>query len=150
MIASLSDIRYRYKGASDDALRGITLEVKRGEVLGLIGPDGAGKTTLLRCMAGVLTPCAGAMRLPAGAESNAIGYMSQRFSLYEDLSIRENLRLFAVLRNIPSSVSVEETPALLETAGLAPFAERLAGKLSGVEQNVPGLARTRWKVKSGE
>lgn len=131
MIASLSDIRYRYKGASDDALRGITLEVKRGEVLGLIGPDGAGKTTLLRCMAGVLAPCAGAMRLPAGTESNAIGYMSQRFSLYEDLSIRENLRLFAVLRNIPSSVSVEETPALLETAGLAPFAERLAGKLSG-------------------
>ena len=131
MIASLSGIRYRYKGASADALQGITLEVKRGEVLGLIGPDGAGKTTLLRCMAGVLAPCAGTMQLPSGAKTNAIGYMSQKFSLYEDLSIRENLRLFAVLRDIPTAVSAEEMPALLETAGLAPFAERLAGKLSG-------------------
>ena len=131
MIASLSGIRYRYKGALADALQGITLEVKRGEVLGLIGPDGAGKTTLLRCMAGVLAPCAGTMQLPSGAKTNAIGYMSQKFSLYEDLSIRENLRLFAVLRDIPTAVSAEEMPALLETAGLAPFAERLAGKLSG-------------------
>ena len=142
MIASLSGIRYRYKGASADALQGITLEVKRGEVLGLIGPDGAGKTTLLRCMAGVLAPCAGTMQLPSGAKTNAIGYMSQKFSLYEDLSIRENLRLFAVLRNIPTAVSAEEMPALLETAGLAPFAERLAGKLSGGMKQRVALIRT--------
>lgn len=131
MLAALSDVHYRYKSESEEALRGVSLGIERGEILGLIGPDGAGKTTLMRLLAGVLTPSGGSLQLPGEGEGNSVGYMSQRFSLYEDLSISENMRLTAALRDIPATQAAAETGELLRLAGLEPFTERLAGKLSG-------------------
>lgn len=137
MIACIENLVYRYKGAEHDALGGVSLQLARGEVLGLIGPDGAGKTTLLRTMAGLLRPTSGSLRileqepLQHHAELSAkVGYMSQRFSLYEELSVAENMRLTAGLRGIPPARAAE-TEHLLRAAGLEPFTARRAGQLSG-------------------
>lgn len=125
-VATVTELRYRFKEAEADALRGVSLEVRRGEVLGLIGPDGAGKTTLQRLMTGLLQPASGKVSV-----KGRIGYMSQKFSLYEDLSISENMRLFATLQGVPEQVQAVERTKLLAAAGLAPFESRFAGKLSG-------------------
>ncbi|EGV17173.1 ATP-binding cassette domain-containing protein [Thiocapsa marina] len=131
------------------ALDGVSLELRPGVVTGLIGPDGAGKTTFMRLAAGLLVPDAGRIQvlgLDASADSLAvqsrIGYMPQRFGLYEDLSVRENLDLYADLQG----VSVAERPArherLMEMTGLGPFGTRLAGQLSGGMKQKLGLACT--------
>lgn len=138
--AQASGLCYRYaddEGAAE-ALHELSFDWREGEVLGLIGPDGAGKTTLLRLMAGLLRPSAGELRL-LGLDpvrdhamlSRQVGYMPQRFSLYEDLTVQENLRLCASLRGVPRREALAQEPELLEAAGLAPFRSRLAGKLSG-------------------
>ena len=120
------------------AVDGLSFEVESGELFGLVGPDGAGKTTTLRMLAGILRPTAGDARV--GGHSVAtdpdrvrphIAYMSQRFGLYEDLTVRENLDFYADLYRVPRS----ERPARLERlhvfSGLGDFEDRLAGKLSG-------------------
>ncbi len=137
-LAELQSVSYRFKGEARDALSGVSLALEPGEVLGLIGPDGAGKTTLLRLMAGLLKAGQGSIaicgldpvRQHAEASAN-VGYMTQSFSLYADLTIAENLRLFARLKGVPADRAEAEGADLLRVAGLAPFRDRLAGKLSG-------------------
>jgi len=138
------------KGAARrDALNNISLEIAAGSMTALIGPDGAGKTTLLRLLAGILTPNAGEIRvlghrLPqeALALQSQIGYMPQRFGLYEDLTVEENLTLFADLHSIPHSLREQRFNELLTMTALGPFRKRLAGQLSGGMKQKLGLACT--------
>ena len=138
------------KGAARrDALKNISIEILAGSMTALIGPDGAGKTTLLRLLAGILTPSAGEIRvldhsLPkeALALQSKIGYMPQRFGLYEDLTVEENLTLFADLHSIPHEAREGRFAELLTMTALGPFRKRLAGQLSGGMKQKLGLART--------
>ncbi len=131
------------------ALDGVGVRVKSGSVTGLIGPDGAGKTTLMRLAAGLLAADAGHIevlgmdvaREPLAVQS-AIGYMPQRFGLYEDLSVQENLNLYADLQGVPRSMRPERYAELMKMTGLAPFGKRLAGQLSGGMKQKLGLACT--------
>ncbi|MBX9606503.1 MAG: ATP-binding cassette domain-containing protein [Gammaproteobacteria bacterium] len=120
-----------------------------GRVTGLIGPDGAGKTTLMRLAAGLLVPDAGEVRVlgrDATAESLAVqaelGYMPQRFGLYEDLTVAENLELYADLQGVPRATRAARYAELMRMTGLAPFTRRLAGRLSGGMKQKLGLACT--------
>lgn len=110
------------------ALRGVDLTVAEGELFALIGPDGAGKTTFFRLVAGVLTPTAGTVRRPAGT---TFGLVPQRFSLYEDLTVDENLDLRARLYSVPEAEARPRAAELLGRVGMAPYGARLAGALSG-------------------
>jgi len=120
------------------ALANMDLQVAEGEMLGLIGPDGAGKTTLLRILCGLLSPSAGDCRI-AGYSIRTqmhkirtlLGYMPQRFSLYPDLTVAENLRFFARLFNVPALEQRQRSERLLQFSRLAPFAARRAQALSG-------------------
>nr|WP_320135467.1 ATP-binding cassette domain-containing protein [uncultured Amphritea sp.] len=136
-------------GRQVSALDDVSFSIQPGRVTGLIGPDGAGKTTLIRLAAGLLLPDAGDIRvldIDALAEplrvQSSISYMPQRFGLYEDLSVQENLDLYADLQGLP----VLERPAryaeLMQMTGLSPFAQRLAGQLSGGMKQKLGLACT--------
>jgi len=131
------------------ALDAVSLDVAGGAVTGLIGPDGAGKTSLMRLAVGLLLPDAGSVRvlgLDAAREpqriQSAVGYMPQRFGLYEDLSVQENLDLYADLRGVAPAARSERYRELLEMTGLAPFTRRLAGRLSGGMKQKLGLACT--------
>src|ERR1035437_209237 len=138
------------KGAARrDALRNISLQLPVGSMTALIGPDGAGKTTLLRLLAGILTPVTGEIRvldhpLPkeALALQSQIGYMPQRFGLYEDLTVEENLDLFADLHGIPHEMREHRFAELLTMTDLGPFRKRLAGQLSGGMKQKLGFAST--------
>jgi ABC-2 type transport system ATP-binding protein len=138
------------KGAAHrDALRSISLQLPVGSMTALIGPDGAGKTTLLRLLAGILTPVTGEIYvldhpLPkeALALQSQIGYMPQRFGLYEDLTVEENLTLFADLHGIPHETREGRFAELLTMTALGPFRKRLAGQLSGGMKQKLGLACT--------
>ena len=128
---------------SVQALKGAGIALRGGAITGLVGPDGAGKTTLIRILAGLMRPDAGEVSILGEAPVRAldhIGYMPQRFGLYEDLTVRENLDLYANLRKLP----MDERPAvydrLLGFTDLARFQERLAGKLSGGMKQKLGLA----------
>ncbi|MYM64471.1 ATP-binding cassette domain-containing protein [Pseudomaricurvus sp. HS19] len=129
------------------ALDGISATIRAGQLTGLVGPDGAGKTTLMRLMAGLLRPDAGHITV-AGADTvqqqhliaTGVGYMPQRFGLYEDLSVLENLSLYAQLRQLPAAEQKRTWERLLEFTRLAPFSKRLAGKLSGGMKQKLGLA----------
>jgi len=129
------------------ALREVSFAVRPGVVTGLIGPDAAGKTTLMRLAAGLLVPDTGSIAVlgfDAATQSLAvqgsIGYMPQRFGLYEDLSVQENLDLYADLQGIPVQARAERYSTLMHMAGLAPFTKRLAGQLSGGMKQKLGLA----------
>ena len=129
------------------ALRGISATIMPGMITGVVGPDAAGKTTLLRLLAGLLRPQQGRitvlghdMATDAAAAHADIGYMPQRFGLYEDLSVAENLDLFADLHGLDAAVRAERTTRLLRFTGLAPFVARLAGQLSGGMKQKLGLA----------
>jgi ABC-2 type transport system ATP-binding protein len=131
------------------ALDGVSFSIRRGLVTGLIGPDGAGKTTLMRLAAGLLVPDAGtihALGLDSTRESLAVqaalGYMPQRFGLYEDLTVQENLDLYADLQGVPKAQRAERYGELMHMTGLAPFTRRLAGRLSGGMKQKLGLACT--------
>lgn len=131
------------------ALRGVSFAVRRGGVTGLIGPDGAGKTTLMRLAVGLFAPDAGrivALGFDATSESLAVqsqvGYMPQRFGLYEDLSVQENLDLYADLQGVPREARAARYEKLMRMTGLARFTARLAGKLSGGMKQKLGLACT--------
>jgi ABC-2 type transport system ATP-binding protein len=131
------------------ALDGVSCAIRPRMVTGLIGPDGAGKTTLMRLCAGLLTPDSGHLRAldidvvrkPLEVQAN-IGYMPQRFGLYEDLSVQENLDLYADLQGVEQSARPERYQQLLAMAGLEGFRNRLAGRLSGGMKQKLGLVCT--------
>ncbi len=132
----IKNLEKKYK--QTPALLSVSLEIRVGEMFGLIGPDGAGKTTLIRILTSLMDPDAGECRMldiPVHAEPqkvrNIIGYMPQRFSLYPDLTVGENLRFFADLFKVPKDQRTQRTAELLEFSRLAPFLKRRAGKLSG-------------------
>ncbi len=131
------------------ALNQITLSIQQGELFGLVGPDGAGKTTLLRTLAGLLVISEGKGTVSGfdiQTESERIkpklGYMAQEFSLYEKLSVLENLRFFAELYDVDRSVQAERIPDLLEFAGLTSFKNQRAANLSGGMKKKLALAST--------
>lgn len=131
------------------ALDGLTLNIRAGELTALVGPDGAGKTTFQRLIAGLYEPSSGSLTVlgtdvTADPQSvqNRISYMPQRFGLYEDLSVQENLDLYADLHGVPSQVRQERFERLLSITDLTRFTARPAGKLSGGMKQKLGLACT--------
>jgi ABC-2 type transport system ATP-binding protein len=131
------------------AVDGVDLDVGDHQLYGIVGPDGAGKTTLLRLLVGILGPDAGTIRIAGfdGTKDRAktrllIGYMSQAFSLYEDLSVDENIRFFGQLRGVKAKDRETRASRVLEATGLQPFRDRHAGKLSGGMKQKLGLTCT--------
>ncbi len=129
------------------ALDGITLEVRKGELFGLVGPDGAGKSTLMRLLAAVMEPTSGnawVASYPIDKASEKIkekiAYMPQRFGLYEDLTVMENLVFYADIYDVPKAERPVRMDRLLGFSGLTPFTGRLAGQLSGGMKQKLGLA----------
>lgn len=134
-------------GDGAPALDDVSGEIRGGEITGLVGPDGAGKTTLIRLLTGLMQPEAGRItvldhdaRMEAPAIQAAIGYMPQRFGLYEDLSVQENLDLYADMRGLPRRERPAIFDELLTFTDLKRFTGRLAGKLSGGMKQKLGLA----------
>ncbi|MBS0595328.1 MAG: ABC transporter ATP-binding protein [Proteobacteria bacterium] len=131
------------------ALAALSLEVPAASITALVGPDGAGKSTFIRLAAGLLRPDRGALQVlgldvarQPQAVQDRIGYMPQRFGLYEDLSVQENLDLYADLHGVPSALRRQRYARLMEMTDLGPFRSRLAGKLSGGMKQKLGLACT--------
>ncbi len=137
------------EGRTVSALKEMDLHIRKGKVTGLIGPDGAGKTTLMRLAAGLLLPNAGSIHAlgidvvhnPLEVQSS-VGYMPQRFGLYEDLSVQENLDLYADLQGVEPALRPPRYKELMHMTGLGPFTRRLAGHLSGGMKQKLGLACT--------
>lgn len=135
MIA-VRDLGRRFDSVS--AVDRLTFDVRRGELFGLVGPDGAGKTTTLRMLAGVLRPTSGdatingvsVARDPEGVKP-FIAYMAQRFGLYTDLTVRENIDFYADLFGVPRHERHQRLERLYAFSNLGPFERRLAGNLSG-------------------
>jgi ABC-2 type transport system ATP-binding protein len=129
------------------AVDGLNLEVRAGEMVGLVGPDGAGKTTAIRLMVGALEPTSGQIRIAGYELPNQVekaheemGYLAQRFSLYGDLTVKENLEFFGEVFNVPNAERKQRSQELLRFAGLEEFADRPASALSGGMQKKLGLA----------
>lgn len=125
----------------------LTFSVGRGELFGLVGPDGAGKTTTLRMLAGVLKPTSGdaimngisVVQHPDKVKDE-IAYMSQRFGLYTDLTVLENLNFYADLYQVPQAARAVRLERLFQFSNLGPFKDRLAGQLSGGMRQKLGLS----------
>ncbi|QEX22823.1 ABC transporter ATP-binding protein [Hypericibacter adhaerens] len=146
-LAVIEGLTRRFEAAGRPALKDITARIMPGQVTGLVGPDGAGKTTLLRLVAGLLLPSEGKLTVcghDTASDPQAlrqdIGYMPQRFGLYEDLTVAENLDLYADLRGVVGPLRTERFERLLGFTGLARFTRRLAGRLSGGMKQKLGLA----------
>jgi ABC-2 type transport system ATP-binding protein len=147
-LLSYHEVTKTFEGmAEHPAIDQVSLSVRPGLVTGLAGPDGAGKTTLIRLAAGLLAPDSGhvtALGLDTLAKPfelrSRIGYMPQQFGLYQDLTIRENLDLYADLQGVPMVTRKDRFQHLLEMSGLSDFVDRLAGKLSGGMKQKLGLA----------
>jgi ABC-2 type transport system ATP-binding protein len=129
------------------ALDHLDLEVEEGEIFGLVGPDGAGKTTTMRLLTGILDPTEGEAWVynkhtvkEAEPLKEQIAYMSQRFGLYEDLSVIENINFYADIYGVPNETREKDIDRLLGFSGLLPFKKRLAGRLSGGMKQKLGLA----------
>lgn len=137
-----------YKKFNDThAVNGVTLKIKSGEIYGLVGSDGAGKTTTMRMLVGALLPTEGSINVcgydvlkEVENARSQIGYLSQRFSLYEDLTVLENIRFFAEIRGLSSSEWLPRSLEILEFVGLEKFKDRRAGQLSGGMKQKLGLA----------
>ncbi|HYL71059.1 MAG TPA: ATP-binding cassette domain-containing protein [Candidatus Dormibacteraeota bacterium] len=121
-----------------EAVRGVTIEVRHGEIYGLLGANGAGKTTVIKMLCGLMEPTGGqvrllghARRLRRGSLRRQIGYMSQKFSLYDDLTIRENLEFYAGVYGVPSEWRERRERWVLEMSGLAESAGMITGRLPG-------------------
>jgi ABC-2 type transport system ATP-binding protein len=146
------DIRKTFRRDNEEivhALDGVSIEVEHGTLAALVGPDGAGKTTLIRLAAGLMTADAGELKIlnvEVAADpqqvQDRIGYMPQRFGLYEDLTVQENLDLYADLHGVTAAERRERYPRLMEMTALDPFTQRLAGRLSGGMKQKLGLACT--------
>ncbi len=134
----------RFPGVT--AVDRLSFEVRAGEIFGLVGPDGAGKTTALRILAGVMPPDEGTARVagidvvrdPEGVKHH-ISYMPQRFGLYEDLTVDENIRFYADLFGVRRRDRDERAARLLQASGMSEFRGRLAGQLSGGMKQKLGL-----------
>ena len=142
---ALNDVRKRYGAVT--ALNGLSFDVTRGEMFGLIGPDGAGKTTAVRAICGLIHPDGGQVRVlgrdPARdhrALTHEVGYLSQRFSLYGDLTVDENIAFFAAIHDVPDYA--QRRDHLLDMTQLTPFRGRLADTLSGGMKQKLALACT--------
>ena len=128
----------------------LSFDVHAGEIFGLVGPDGAGKTTTLRMLAGVMPPDEGSAmvagfdvgRDPEGAKHH-LSYMPQRFGLYEDLTVDENIRFYADLFGVRRAEREQRSPELLQAAGMSEFRQRLAGNLSGGMKQKLGPSASR-------
>ncbi len=147
VIAILENVGKLFPKAKKSAVEDVSAQIQTGLVTGLVGPDGAGKTTLIRLMAGLLAPTSGRLRIDGGdpiADAarlrENIGYMPQKFGLYEDLSVEENLTLYADLRGVIGAERETAFKRLLDFTDLARFTNRLAGKLSGGMKQKLGLA----------
>ena len=145
----LDGVEKRFAGMDQPAVASLSTRIASGAVMGLVGPDGAGKTTLIRMLAGLLKPSAGTVSvvgldpLTQDSELHAIlGYMPQKFGLYEDLTVIENLTLYADLRGVIGEERRKTFERLLKFTDLTRFTERLAGKLSGGMKQKLGLACT--------
>lgn len=129
------------------AVNNLNLKVKKGELFGLVGPDGAGKTTIMRLLAAIMEPTSGnawvagySILTEGELIKEEIGYMSQRFGLYEDLTVMENIMFYADLYGVPARERPPRVERLLGFSNLTPFKERLAGNLSGGMKQKLGLA----------
>jgi ABC-2 type transport system ATP-binding protein len=143
--ARVSSLAKRF-GATQ-ALDDLTAQLPAGKILGLVGPDGAGKTTLIRLLAGLMEPSSGSVEVlghkpsaEGGTTQAEIGYMPQRFGLYEDLSVLDNLNLYANLRALDREARAQRFAELLRFTDLTQFTARLAGQLSGGMKQKLGLA----------
>ncbi len=128
------------------AVDGLSFEVNRGEIFGLVGPDGAGKTTTMRLLTGILEPTGGSAWVNGNdiikdseKIKEDIAYMPQKFGLYGDLSVMENINFYADIFSVPGGERTERIDRLLEFSNLSPFKKRLAGKLSGGMKQKLGL-----------
>lgn len=133
---SVSGLRKAFQGRL--VVKDVALDVPRGRIFGLVGPDGAGKTTTFRLMCGILRPDGGAIRIAGHSVTDApeevkrrIGYLSQTFSQYPDLTVWENLAFTAALYEVPDGEWQERATELLGASRMLPFKNRLAGRLSG-------------------
>ena len=136
----------KYFGATR-AVDEVSLQIKAGEIYGLVGSDGAGKTTTMRLLVGALLPdkgdvtiCGYDLRKQTELARSTIGYLSQRFSMYEDLTVLENIRFFAEIRGLSSTEWLPRSMEILEFVGLDKFKDRRAGQLSGGMKQKLGLA----------
>ena len=135
------------KFASLAAVSDFNLEVEEGEIFGLVGPDGAGKSTTMRLLTSILDPTEGEAWVynkhtvkEAESLKESIAYMSQRFGLYEELTVIENINFYADVYGVPKNKREASVDRLLGFSGLLPFKQRLAGKLSGGMKQKLGLA----------
>lgn len=129
------------------AVDNLNLEIRKGELFGLVGPDGAGKTTVMRLLSAILRPSSGdawiaghSIRSEEERIKEKIGYMSQRFGLYEDLTVIENIGFYADLYSVPLGERPSRYERLLGFSNLSPFKKRLAGNLSGGMKQKLGLS----------
>ncbi|EPJ1219254.1 ATP-binding cassette domain-containing protein [Escherichia coli] len=148
-VITLNGLEKRFPGMDKPAIAPLDCTIHAGYVTGLVGPDGAGKTTLMRMLAGLLKPDSGNATVIGfdpikndGALHAVLGYMPQKFGLYEDLTVMENLNLYADLRSVTGEARKQTFARLLEFTSLGPFTGRLAGKLSGGMKQKLGLACT--------
>jgi ABC-2 type transport system ATP-binding protein len=145
---SIKTVNLTRKFGSLIAVNNLNIEVEAGEIFGLVGPDGAGKTTTMRLLTGIMEPTSGEAWVygrhtvkEAETLKDNIGYMSQRFGLYEDLTVMENINFYADIYCVkPGAERDKRIKELLGFSGLTPFKDRLAGKLSGGMKQKAGLA----------
>ena len=135
------------KFGDNTAVNGLNLEIEEGEIFGLVGPDGAGKTTTMRLLTGILEPTSGEgwvygkhIVKESEALKENIAYMSQRFGLYEELTVLENINFYADVFCVPKNKRQDVIEKLLGFSGLLPFKQRFAGKLSGGMKQKLGLS----------
>lgn len=144
-VISIRDLRHRYRQQSREAVAGIDLDIYPGEIFGLIGPDGAGKTTTFQILAGVMPQTSGTVEVLSSNPREArlqMGYLTQRFSLYPDMSVWENLRYAAGLREVSDQDFKTRSDRYLGLLDLVRFKDRLAGRLSGGMKQKLGLCCT--------
>jgi ABC-2 type transport system ATP-binding protein len=152
LVIAGTDVSKQFKRAGGEivkALDGLSISVEHGGLTALVGPDGAGKTTLIRLVAGLMTADSGSLQVlgidvarDPQAVQDRIGYMPQKFGLYEDLTVQENVDLYADLHGVTPEKRQHVYPELMGMTNLGPFRQRLAGKLSGGMKQKLGLACT--------
>lgn len=147
ILVEIHDLTKQFSAKGPPALKNIDVSISKGKIIGLVGPDGAGKTTLMRLIAGLLTPTKGFIKVEgydtvkqAEFIHYLTGYMPQKFGLYEDLTVQQNLNLYAHLRNVLGDEKEETCKKLLQFTGLSNFTEFLAKNLSGGMKQKLGLA----------
>jgi ABC-2 type transport system ATP-binding protein len=139
MLQTAIDVRHAtIRFGSFTAVDSVTLQVNRGEVFGLLGPNGSGKTTLIRALCGLLPLAEGSAQVlgrdvarQAEEIRSQVGYMSQKFALYADLTVNENMDFYAGIYGLSPRVTSERKTELMELTGLKPYLDRRAGRLSG-------------------